>query len=525
MMMTPTLTAFVAILLLAWALAMVEVPVVRGCLLSSGITESRFFKISLPLLAMAALALPFYWPLPFHTEFFDLLRSSESVPGLGMAVTALLAVLFGLRISQFVPLALAVAGTVFGNMLAGSSAQMGVALRMALPWLAGPVIAALLSALIYKVVDALMRRSKLHLLKMDHRMRLFLELASVLLMLATLFNIAPLFFVIAQGAADVSPLSIAMCVGVPMLVYLLQLRRNRYSAWKFSESGLMVSSAELLAIILSTAVVLALAPVPMSAAFIMLSAMAGVALASGEPIVDGETLGRGWLSAVAALAIAVLLGYVFSLSNDSRGTLVILFLILMFMAVSAYLQLLHDRKLRKQIVVSREQQIEANRRSLSALEVKSEMTEKDLNNKLDIKRKELVDFALSISGQKKYNEELYARLQSLRRITDLEEKDKALDDVMRDLHEHLYFTNEMNDFYAQSEILNKDFNMRLSERFPDLTEKERQLSNLLRQGFSSKYIASLMNITPKSVEINRYRLRSKLGLTRSDNLINFIKSI
>ena len=59
------------------------------------------------------------------------------------------------------------------------------------------------------------------------------------------------------------------------------------------------------------------------------------------------------------------------------------------------------------------------------------------------------------------------------------------------------------------------------ERLP----KGRKLANLLRQGFSSKYIASLMNITPKSVEINRYRLRSKLGLSRSDNLIKFIKSI
>ena len=83
----------------------------------------------------------------------------------------------------------------------------------------------------------------------------------------------------------------------------------------------------------------------------------------------------------------------------------------------------------------------------------------------------------------------------------------------------------MNDFYARSEVLNEDFNTRLKSMFPNLTEGERKLANLLRQGFSSKYIASLMNITPKSVEINRSRLRAKLGLQRSDNLIKFIKSI
>jgi DNA-binding NarL/FixJ family response regulator len=89
----------------------------------------------------------------------------------------------------------------------------------------------------------------------------------------------------------------------------------------------------------------------------------------------------------------------------------------------------------------------------------------------------------------------------------------------------MYFSREMNDFYARTEVLHRDFNMRLKEAFPDLTEGERKLAILLRQGFSSKYIASLMNITPKSVEIGRYRLRLKLGLDRSVNLVQYIKSI
>ena len=89
----------------------------------------------------------------------------------------------------------------------------------------------------------------------------------------------------------------------------------------------------------------------------------------------------------------------------------------------------------------------------------------------------------------------------------------------------MYFTREISYFYARTEILHRDFNTRLKEAFPDLTESERKLANLLRQGFSSKYIASLMNITPKSVEISRYRLRTKLGLKRSDNLVQYIKSI
>ena len=80
-------------------------------------------------------------------------------------------------------------------------------------------------------------------------------------------------------------------------------------------------------------------------------------------------------------------------------------------------------------------------------------------------------------------------------------------------------------FYAQAESLHEDFNARLSENFPNLTQQERRLATLLRLGFSSKYIATLMNITPKSVEISRYRLRQKLGLSKGDNLVNYIKSL
>ncbi len=153
------------------------------------------------------------------------------------------------------------------------------------------------------------------------------------------------------------------------------------------------------------------------------------------------------------------------------------------------------------------------------------MNEKDLLAKPENKRKALVDFAVGISEQKSYMEQVYDGLEQVRQLSDPAEKDRATDELLSSLRERMYFTREMNDFYAQSEILHKDFNLRLREAYPKLTESERKLANLLRQGFSSKYIASLMNITPKSVEISRYRLRIKLGLRRSDNLVAYIKSL
>ncbi|MBK8041416.1 MAG: hypothetical protein IPK21_01410 [Haliscomenobacter sp.] len=44
----------------------------------------------------------------------------------------------------------------------------------------------------------------------------------------------------------------------------------------------------------------------------------------------------------------------------------------------------------------------------------------------------------------------------------------------------------------------------------------------LRMNLTSKEIASLMNISIRSVETNRYRLRKKLGIDPSTNLNQFL---
>jgi DNA-binding CsgD family transcriptional regulator len=52
-----------------------------------------------------------------------------------------------------------------------------------------------------------------------------------------------------------------------------------------------------------------------------------------------------------------------------------------------------------------------------------------------------------------------------------------------------------------------------------------RLAAYLRMNMTSKEIASLMNITPRAVENNRYKLRKKLGLEQGDNLVDYILKI
>ncbi len=57
-----------------------------------------------------------------------------------------------------------------------------------------------------------------------------------------------------------------------------------------------------------------------------------------------------------------------------------------------------------------------------------------------------------------------------------------------------------------------------------LTEREIQIINLIKEGFSSKEIASQLSISLKTVEVHRHNILKKLKLKNSASLVNFINN-
>ncbi|MBC7850952.1 MAG: response regulator transcription factor [Chitinophagaceae bacterium] len=57
-----------------------------------------------------------------------------------------------------------------------------------------------------------------------------------------------------------------------------------------------------------------------------------------------------------------------------------------------------------------------------------------------------------------------------------------------------------------------------------LTEREIQIINLIKEGFSSKEIAGQLNISLKTVEVHRHNILKKLKLKNSASLVNFINN-
>jgi DNA-binding NarL/FixJ family response regulator len=214
---------------------------------------------------------------------------------------------------------------------------------------------------------------------------------------------------------------------------------------------------------------------------------------------------------------------------DDFAVLAVAVAVLMALAFAGYVRLQRRQKeATDKLVYIQQQQIYENSRALNDMELKVVISENQaLHNAVEMKKQEVINVALSIVEQREYLESLNQIVARLSKTDDTKEKDNLIAELKSSLNQRLSYDRDVDSqyFYAQAESLHEDFNAKLSENFPDLTPQERRLATLLRLGFSSKYIATLMNITPKSVEISRYRLRQKLGLEKGSNLVNFIKSI
>jgi DNA-binding CsgD family transcriptional regulator len=82
-----------------------------------------------------------------------------------------------------------------------------------------------------------------------------------------------------------------------------------------------------------------------------------------------------------------------------------------------------------------------------------------------------------------------------------------------------------NVFKEAFDNVDNDFLKKVKIKHPSLTPNDLRLCAYLRLNLSSKEIAPLLNISVRSVEIKRYRLRKKMDLPHEKGLVEHILSI
>lgn len=94
--------------------------------------------------------------------------------------------------------------------------------------------------------------------------------------------------------------------------------------------------------------------------------------------------------------------------------------------------------------------------------------------------------------------------------------------IRQRIRQYLTSSKALEAYYEESNRLLADFRSKLLTQFPSLTEKDLRLCAFLRQGLTSKEIAGMLNISDKSVDIARHRLRKKLDIPREEAIDAFL---
>ena len=148
-----------------------------------------------------------------------------------------------------------------------------------------------------------------------------------------------------------------------------------------------------------------------------------------------------------------------------------------------------------------------------------------LKKEVDLKTAELEKFALQLVEKEKMLSRLKKVIKLLKQATGEEERKEVVNEINLMINESLNLAKERELFYSSVSNINAEFFTKLSQQFSTLTENDQRLIALIKLGLSSKEIASLSNITSKSVEMNRYRLRKKLNLPPDLELTTFVNQI
>ena len=113
-------------------------------------------------------------------------------------------------------------------------------------------------------------------------------------------------------------------------------------------------------------------------------------------------------------------------------------------------------------------------------------------------------------------------LNNIKKELKVAENESKIKSVIKIIDKNLNNTDDWKFFQEAFNNADKDFLKKVKAIHPSLTPNDLRLCAYLRLNLSSKEIAPLLNISPRSVEVKRYRLRKKMSLEHEISLTNYI---
>lgn len=194
---------------------------------------------------------------------------------------------------------------------------------------------------------------------------------------------------------------------------------------------------------------------------------------------------------------------------------------LLFLLISYYVYYYFNRKLKLQKQHFKHiSKIKDNR--INFLE--HEKLERELKYKSD----ELIRSSLNIVRKNEILQKIKKEAVGLNNsinISSTSEIKRKVYNLIGQIDDNIAHDDDLKKFQDSFDSVNHDFLRLLTERYPELTKRDKLLCIYIKMDLQSKEIAPLLNISLRGVEISRYRLRKKLMLEDRENLLEFLQKI
>lgn len=187
-------------------------------------------------------------------------------------------------------------------------------------------------------------------------------------------------------------------------------------------------------------------------------------------------------------------------------------LILIFLGVNRMYKIYYKKQQRKLLEENRRK---TKRNKLKARKKIMEIQNAKLQQEIESKNREL---AVSTMSLIKKNELLNRLKDQLKAV----EQPSEITSVIRTIDRNIDNEDDWKFFEKAFNNADKSFLRKVKELHPDLTPNDLRLCAYLRLNLSSKEIAPLLNISVRSVEVKRYRLRKKMSLEHKKGLTEYI---
>ncbi|MEO2052941.1 MAG: triple tyrosine motif-containing protein [Allomuricauda sp.] len=181
----------------------------------------------------------------------------------------------------------------------------------------------------------------------------------------------------------------------------------------------------------------------------------------------------------------------------------------------AYKRHYHKRQLKLIEKNKHEMELAKAQNEKEIIKIKNEQLQEEFRSKSN----ELAASTLSIIRK---NELLSKVKEQL--IANIEDRN-SIKPIIRIIDKNITQNDDWEMFMEAFNNADRKFLKKLKKEHPNLSPNDVRLCAYLRLNLSSKEIAPLLNISVRSVEIKRYRLRKKMGLLHDDNLVDYIMQL